>query len=143
MLDFIDLQIIEELKKNARASLKEISTSVNLSIPAVSERIRKIERQGYIKQYTTIINEELLYNQCIFYCMITLSPKEEHIDEKIKEIIRDYPEITEFYRILGAYEYMMKIRTNSPQDLEKLIVSLRKKIGISKTVSYTVLSSFK
>lgn len=143
MLDYIDLQIIEELKKNARASLKVISTNVNLSIPAVSERIRKIERQGFIKQYTAVINEDLLHDQCIFYCMITLASKEDHIDEKLKRILIDYPEITEFYRILGAYEYMMKIRVNSPQDLEKLIVSLRKKIGISKTVSYTVLSSFK
>lgn len=143
MLDSTDLKIVEELKKNARASLKEIGTNVNLSVPAVSERIRKIERQGYIKQYTAILNEELLPNQCIFYCLITLSNKEDHMDILLREISTEYPEIIEFHRVLGAYEYIMKIRTDCPQALEKLIVSLRRKIGINKTVSFTVLSSFK
>lgn len=49
MLDPIDMNILEELKKNSRAPLKYISSRVSLSVPAVGERIRKMERNGYIK----------------------------------------------------------------------------------------------
>ena len=59
-MDSIDRQIISILQKNARSSISEISSRVNLSIPATSDRIRKIEAAGIIMQYTAIVNATAL-----------------------------------------------------------------------------------
>lgn len=143
MLNSTDLKIIEELKKNARVPLKEISLNVNLSISAVSERIRRLERDGYIKQYTAIVDDDLIKKQCSYYCLITLAHGADQSDEFLRKTLAKYDEIISFYRILGPYEYLMNIKTNSPQDLEKLITSLRKEIGVANSLSCTVLSSLK
>ena len=93
MLDAIDLKIIEELKKNARAPLKEISARVSLSVPAVGERIRKIEKKGYIKQYTAILNTDLFDNQYLFFCLITTTEKDSSIDQALRQFSQKHPEL--------------------------------------------------
>ncbi|MBT2158283.1 AsnC family transcriptional regulator [Clostridioides difficile] len=76
-MDEIDLKIINSLKKNSRASTSEISRQINLSVPAVSERIRKIEQSNLIQKYTIQINREkqnisfwLLYLSILIYLKV-------------------------------------------------------------------------
>lgn len=58
VMDIIDAKILEVLKQNGRSTASDISKKVNLSIPAVSERIRKLEEANIIEQYTVKINRE-------------------------------------------------------------------------------------
>lgn len=57
-MDQIDINILEVMKVNGRATASEISKKVNLSIPAVSERIRKLEENHIIDQYSIKINRD-------------------------------------------------------------------------------------
>ena len=59
-MDDIDLKILEELKRNGRATASEISKAVSLSVPATAERIRKMERSGIIEGYLVKINQKAL-----------------------------------------------------------------------------------
>ncbi len=55
-MDNIDLKILNLLQKNARITVSEIGNLINLSVPACSERLKKLEQSGVIKQYTTILD---------------------------------------------------------------------------------------
>ena len=59
-MDDIDLKILEELKRNGRATASDISKAVSLSVPATAERIRKMERSGIIEGYLVKVNRKAL-----------------------------------------------------------------------------------
>ncbi|MCI5697860.1 MAG: Lrp/AsnC family transcriptional regulator [Clostridiales bacterium] len=141
MLDPIDMNILEELKKNSRAPLKYISSRVSLSVPAVGERIRKMERNGYIKQYTLKINTDLINNEHLFFCLITTTGNDSSIGEALRNFAKDHNELLECHRILGEYEYILKVCLPSERAIEPFLISLREEIGIKKSVTFTVLSS--
>ena len=56
-MDRIDYRILECLKKNARMSTSAIGEHINMSVSAVSERIKRLENSGVIRQYTTILDQ--------------------------------------------------------------------------------------
>ncbi|WP_235962338.1 Lrp/AsnC family transcriptional regulator [Heyndrickxia coagulans] len=59
-MDFIDEQIIHELKEDSRLSMSELSRRIHLSAPAVRERVRQLEEQDIIKRYTIELNQKKL-----------------------------------------------------------------------------------
>ena len=59
-MDNIDIKILNLLKQNARMSASEIGEKINLSVSAVLERIKKLEKSGIIKQYTLILDPKLI-----------------------------------------------------------------------------------
>ncbi|MBR0114191.1 MAG: Lrp/AsnC family transcriptional regulator, partial [Firmicutes bacterium] len=71
-MDSIDVKILEVLQENARVSISELSKRVNLSLSAVSERLKKLEASGIILQYTTILNPEILNKHLTAIMMICL-----------------------------------------------------------------------
>ena len=59
-LDAIDLKILDLIQENGRITIKSMSEILNLSTTPVFERIKKLEKEGYIKQYTALLNERKL-----------------------------------------------------------------------------------
>ncbi|MFR5071643.1 MAG: Lrp/AsnC family transcriptional regulator [Bianqueaceae bacterium] len=70
-MDRIDSEIVRLLLKNARISMSEISSCVNLSVSAVSERLKKLESSGMIQQYTTILNPQAFNKDLTVFMLIT------------------------------------------------------------------------
>ncbi len=140
-MEMIDLAILRILQKNGRASLSNISSQVNLSVSAVSERIRKLERTGVISQYTAIIDGKHFDKELTALMFISLeSPKFTESFLKYIEIEND---ILECHYIAGNYDYMIKIVTNNPSSLEKLLNKIKSVPGIIKTYTNVVLATVK
>ena len=72
-LDDTDVKILRLLQQNARLTLKEIGAQVNLSSTPVYERFRRLEREGYIKAYVAVLDEEKLNMGFAVYCSVTLN----------------------------------------------------------------------
>lgn len=139
ILDDIDLGILNELIRNSRAPLSLIGTRVNLSIPAVSERIKKLEKGGYIEKYTTILNPSKFNKNLTCYSFVSLRYDKEKL-ENFKEFIKSEPDIVECHLITGEYEYMLKIVTDGPDSLGSLLASLRMRADV--LTSSTSISLF-
>lgn len=140
-MEMIDLAILRILQKSGRASLSNISSQVNLSVSAVSERIRKMERSGVISQYTAIIDGKHFNKELTALMFISLeSPKFIESFLKYVEIEND---ILECHYIAGNYDYMIKIVTNNPTSLEKLLNQIKSVPGIIKTYTNVVLATVK
>jgi len=142
-MDETDRAIIKALQAEARTSIKELSAQVGLSLPATSERLRKLERSGFISGYTALLNHEKFGKHFCCFCLMTLGRHDSHHDDAFLSFIRDTPDILECHCVTGSYEYILKIVTESPKSLDKILVSLRDKWGVVKSSTYTVLSSVK
>lgn len=142
-MDEIDQLILRELQRDARKSLSEISLKVNLSLPAVSERIRKLERTQVIKQYTAILNPGKFGKELLCFCFLALQVKTPKAVEDFFQFIREESDILDCHCITGHYEYMLKIHTKSTESLEHLLSELRNKTSARNTSTFIVLSTVK
>ncbi|MDB0440110.1 Lrp/AsnC family transcriptional regulator [Clostridioides difficile] len=141
-MDEIDLKIINSLKKNSRASTSEISRQVNLSIPAVSERIKKIEQSNIIQKYTIQINREKTKYKLLAFVFINTDLSKSI--EEFKKIMLEYDTVLECHHISGEYDYLIKVLAEDTNELEKFIsITLKEIRGIQKANTTIVLSTIK
>ena len=78
-LDTIDVKILEVLQENARVSISELSKQVNLSLSAVSERLKKLESSSIIEQYTTVLNSAAMEKDLSVIMMISTGRRNRRI----------------------------------------------------------------
>ena len=140
-MDSIDLSILKCLKKNSRQTASMISQTINLSVSAVIERIRKMEARGMIQQYTVVLDEKQLGNDLAVFMSVRL----EHpgFGEDFAREASSHPNITECYHIAGDVDYLLKIVTDSSSSLELIHQDINKMPGVSWTKTLYVLSTIK
>lgn len=115
-MDKIDNEILQQLQRNAKISMKELATIVHLSSPAVIERVKKLEEQGIIKGYTTDVDLKKI-NRSIQAIILFKS-----IDCKsLSNFCNAHPDVLECYRVAGEISYIVKIATYSVETLEQFI----------------------
>lgn len=140
-MDNIDIRIIKLLQKNARITVSEISSEINLSVSAVSDRLKKLEYTGIIQQYTAILDARLLRKSLTAIMFISLErPK---YTEKFVEFVKGEDEILECHYLAGDYDYALKILTESTYTLEKLLNRIKSVQGVQKTKTVVTLSTVK
>ena len=129
-MDGIDYAILNELKENGRASASEISRKVNLSIPAVAERIRKLEQAEVIQQYTIKINRNKIEKRLLAFIFVNID-ETENIDS-FRNAIVQYNCVLECHHVAGNYDYLLKVIVEDTQALEEFLSKTLKKIkGVS------------
>ncbi|WP_027407625.1 Lrp/AsnC family transcriptional regulator [Anaerovibrio sp. RM50] len=132
-MDDIDKMIINMLQANARATISEMSSKVSLSMPAVSERVRKLEKSGVIKQYTAIINPEMVKRGVEALMFASFSdPEKEH---DFINTISEEKDVKECFGVTGPFDYCMKIFTENTKKLEEIILRIKEKGAIKTNVS--------
>lgn len=141
-MDAIDHDILKLLKTDGRMSHSEISKHIHLSLPAVSERIRKLEACGCIDGFTVKLNREFMGLGLLAFIFVTLD-RPEHIPAFHAAILEEEA-ILECHHLAGEFDYMLKSATGSTKELEELISLRLKQIpGVIKTNTMIALSSVK
>jgi Lrp/AsnC family leucine-responsive transcriptional regulator len=140
-MDKIDLKILSLLQKNARITASEISSLISLSIPACSERLKKLEQSGVIKQYTAIIDCKHLNKFLTAFMFISLE-RPRFTDQFIEKINLE-ADILECHYLAGDFDYLLKIITDNTDTLEELLQRIKSVQGVQKTRTIVVLSTVK
>lgn len=140
-MDKIDTAILKLLQKNSRITASEISKDVKLSIPALSERLKKLEASGVIQQYTTILNPRKLKKDLT--AMMFISLERPKYTEKFMEFVQGEDEILECHYLAGDFDYILKIITENTFTLESLLNKIKSVQGVQKTRTVVVLSTVK
>jgi Lrp/AsnC family transcriptional regulator, leucine-responsive regulatory protein len=104
-MDEIDVQILEILKENSRKSWKEIGESIHMTGQAVGNRIRRMEDEGIIEQYTISVNELKLGKSIQVFIMVFLKSNQH---TEFQKYLKGNPDIKEVHRISGEGCYMIK-----------------------------------
>jgi len=122
-LDETDLQILKTLQKNAKLTTKELADSVHLTPTPVFERLKRLERQGYIKKYVAVLDPDKLNQGLLVFCKVKLKQINREIAEAFTRRIQFIPEVTECYNTSGAYDYLLKVRASDMKQYQEFILT--------------------
>jgi Lrp/AsnC family transcriptional regulator, leucine-responsive regulatory protein len=115
-LDEKDKAILRILQTNAKATVREISAQVHLSTTPVHERIKRMEEEGVILQYSTILNHSRINKGLMAICYISMKEHNKKSGGKFIRTIQEMPEVIEFYIISGAFDFMLKVVAENMDD---------------------------
>lgn len=113
VLDQTDLSILKLLQQNARITVKEISDTVHLSPTPVHERIRRLESQGVIKQYVTLLDGAKVKRSLMVICYVSLKQHSKSAGGKFIKAILELNEVLECLTISGEFDFMLKVVTEN------------------------------
>ncbi|GAB4016970.1 Lrp/AsnC family transcriptional regulator [Spirosoma sp. KCTC 42546] len=108
-VDTTDRKILDLLQQNARLTIQEIGKKINLSKTPVHERIKRLERDGVIDRYVTIVDKKKLGNLLMVYCQVTLDRQTRDSFTAFEVDVRELPEVLECNRVSGTFDYLLKI----------------------------------
>ena len=123
-LDAIDLKILRLLQEDARLTTKELAGRVNLSTTPVFERLKRLEREGFIKKYVAVLDAEKLDLGFEVFCLVKLKQMTRDVAREFTRVIRDIPQVAECYNISGEYDYLLKIRARNMKDYNDFIINV-------------------
>ena len=115
-LDEKDKAILRYIQSNAKATVREIASNVHLSTTPVHERIKRMEEEGVILQYATLLNHSRINKGLMAICYISLREHNKKSGGKFIKTIQEMPEVIEFYIISGAFDFMLKVVAENMDD---------------------------
>jgi Lrp/AsnC family transcriptional regulator, leucine-responsive regulatory protein len=139
ILDKVDCELLEILQKQGRTKRNELAEKVGLSLPAVSERLRKLEDEGIIEGYYTRLNHKKLGKDITAFVIVTIDTS-KHFPGFLEHILKT-DDIQECHAITGDGTHLLKLRTENTEALEKLLAKIQSWQGVLKTATNLVLSS--
>ena len=140
-LDSTDIAILRELQNNSRLTIKELASKVNLSLSPVHERMKNLERNGYITKYTTILNAEKLDMGFTVFCKIKMRRINHDIATDFVNSIRNIPEVTECYNISGQYDYLLKVNASNMASYQSFVINVLGRIESMLSIESTFVMS--
>ena len=117
-LDTTDARLLTELQENARLTHAELGRRVNLSPPAVAERLRRLEGDGVVTAYRAEVDPKTLGYTLGVIMRIRPSARQLH---KVAELARETPEVVECHRITGEDCFFMKLHLRDVEHLEEVL----------------------
>jgi Lrp/AsnC family transcriptional regulator, leucine-responsive regulatory protein len=117
-LDAVDRSLLRELQENSRLSLAELGRRINLSSPAVAERLQRLERSGVITRYRADVDPSALGYPIAAFVRIRPTTRQLH---KIPELAREVPEVVECHRVTGEDCFVLKLHLRAMDDLEPIL----------------------
>lgn len=140
-IDAIDAAILNLLQTNGRMKRSRVAEEVGLSVPAASERMRKLEARGLLEGYYAVVNAKLLQYDITVIVRVTVD-RSEHYDDFVDNACAE-PEILEVHSVTGEGSHVLKVRTRNTASLERLLSRIQAWPGVHGTSTSMVLSTFK
>jgi len=143
-MDETDYKILNLLQQNSRITIRELSEKLFLSTTPIHERIKKLERNGYIKQYITLIDPKKIGQKLIVYISVILNDHTKSAVEKFEEEVSSLDEVMESYYVSGNSDFLLKVYCKDMDDYHQFVVEKFSVIqNIARFYSSFVLSETK
>lgn len=121
-LDDTDIRILRELQLDSRLTNKELAARIHLSTTPTFERHRRLEREGYIKMYTTIIDADRIDRGFTVYCNVSFKQINRPLADDFREQINKWDEVTECYNVSGDCDFMMKVSVRGMKEYQEFVL---------------------
>jgi len=141
-MDSLDLEILSLIQNDARVAHASVGERLGLTAPAVHARIKRLEKDGVIRGYLTSI-DPLAVNQSLLAFVRVMNNAAGKNEQAFEGFIRQQPNILECHDISGEDSYMLKVRTDSPDSLRRLLSRIREFPGVERTVTSITLLTIK
>lgn len=143
-LDHYDRKILALLQQNARITTKEVAAELGLSVTPAYERVKRLERQGFIKQYVALIDSHMVGKQLTVMATVSLKEHSREYLNRFVEQINPLPEVMECYYVAGSFDYIVKVVVSNMEDYQHFLVNKLAAIeNIGHVQSYFVMTEIK
>jgi Lrp/AsnC family leucine-responsive transcriptional regulator len=144
VLDRIDYKILRQLQNNARLTNTDLARSVNLSPTPCLERVRRLEADGYILKYVTLLNPQKLGAGVVSFIQVLLDRTNPDVFDRFKEQVGLCPEVMECHMVAGGFDYLLKVRTRNMLEYRDFLgQTLSQMSDIKQTHTYVVMEEVK
>ena len=143
-IDEKDKQLLSLLQKNCKLSLRELSQITEMRETTIFARIKRLEKEGIIKEYRTILDPKAIGKNVLSFVLIKYDPSAGIKQREVAEKIANLPEIQEVHIIAGDWDIIAKVREKDVEGLGKAVLDKIREIkGVKETVSLIVFESIK
>ncbi|GAB5491277.1 MAG: Lrp/AsnC ligand binding domain-containing protein [Phototrophicaceae bacterium] len=141
--DQLDIAILEELQINGRTSVADLARRIHLSQPAVHNRIKRLERDGIIQQYVTLLNQKAVGYDLMCFVQVRLASHQADSIDTLKQTIQAMVRVLECFLVAGQNDMILKIVVENQQALNNFISNLVSLDAIDRIESSVVLEEIK
>jgi Lrp/AsnC family leucine-responsive transcriptional regulator len=143
-IDAFDRKILLALQENARITTQELAERVGLSATPCARRVRRMEEDGLIDRYVTLLNPRRLGAGLSVFVNVRLNTQSAKTFDTFEAAIATMPEVVGCYLLAGNYDYLVQVRV---ADIESFRTFIRDRLvaieGIGETQSSIVLEETK
>ena len=122
-MDIIDKNLLQLLQEDTKKTTKELSLKLNLSVTAVYERIKKLEREGIIDKYVALLNRNKIDKGFVVFCHIKLIQHSKDFLTKFESEVVKLDEVLECFHVSGDYDYILKICVKDMEEYREFMVT--------------------
>jgi DNA-binding Lrp family transcriptional regulator len=123
ILDKTDVQILELLQSDALLTNKELADKLGKTVTPIYERIRKLEKEGYITRYCAIVDKNKIGKSLVAFTNVQLKQHAQSILLNFEKTIVKFEEVMECYHMTGMYDYLLKVVVSDMAAYQDFIVN--------------------
>jgi len=142
-LDRIDLMILDTLQKDGRISNNDLAKKINLSASPCLDRVRRLEKEGYIERYRAVLNSIKLNYSMSAFIQVTLDRTTSDVFENFKVEVVKIKEVVECHMIAGGFDYLLKLRFSNMESYREVLGMIVELPAVSQTHTYVVTENVK
>jgi len=143
-IDRIDRKILKVLQDDGRIATVDLAEKVGLSPTSTSERMKRLQREGYIAGYGARLDPHRLGLELLVFVEVSLDKTTPDVFEKFAAAVRRAPEVLECHMVAGGFDYLVKTRVADMaayrRFLGEILLSLP---GVKETRTYAVMEEVK
>lgn len=122
-LDATDIRLLKALQENSRLTVKELAKIAHLTPSPTHDRIRRLEREGYIERYVALLNPKKLSTGLTVLCNIRLKQHNLDIINDFMQAVQSLNEICECYNTSGEYDFMIKLQVRDMEHYQSFVLN--------------------
>jgi Lrp/AsnC family leucine-responsive transcriptional regulator len=122
-MDAIDKKLLGLLQEDTKKTTKELSMILNLSVTAVYERIKKLEREGVIRNYVALLNRNKIEKAFVVFCHIKLIQHTKDVIHTFENEVIRLDEVSECFHVSGDYDYILKVSVKDMDEYREFMVT--------------------
>lgn len=139
-LDRIDINILSTLQEQGNITNVNLAEAVGLSPSPCLQRVKRLEKAGYIQNYRAVLNLKKLADHVIVFTEITLADHRRKDFIKFENEIRQHDNVVECHLLSGGYDYLLKFVARGVSQYQEIMENLLdRNLGIDKYFSYIVI----
>ena len=143
-LDAIDKKLLQKLQSDSKITNKKLSTELNLSVTAIFERIKRLERNNVISRYVALVEPAEVDKSFMVFCQIKLVQHSKAYVIKFEEEVIQLQEVLECFHVSGEYDYILKILVKDMESYREFLLNKLTNLNhIGSTQSTFIISPVK
>ena len=142
-LDRIDFRILETLQRDASLNVSEVAAKAGISTAPCWRRIQKLESEGVIRRRVALLDRKRLNAQVTVFIAVKTNKHTADWLEKFRKVVKDLPEIVDFYRMSGEIDYLLKAYVPDIASYDELYKKLIARIELTDVTSMFAMEEMK